>query len=305
MNLEPSVCIIILNWNGWRNTLSCLESLDQLEFGNYRILVIDNGSSDDSVERLLQARPGLRLLQTGRNLGFGGGCNVGIRVALDQKEDYIWLLNNDTKVCAHALSTMVESAESDKRIGGVGSVIYWMDRPAELQCRGGGKFNRLIGRPTRALHVSDDAEIDFICGASLLMPARAVLDVGGFDDDTFFLYAEDVDLCLRLKIRGWRLAVATASTVRHWGNASLGRNSPLLSYYNSKSILLLSWKYSPLPLLTAFLVALRITVRYCLAFEITNLLASLSGVRDALRQIRLGEREMQRGNLDHGKRSWR
>src|SRR5664279_2479168 len=96
--------IILLNWNGWQDTIACVESCRKLSYPNFRILIVDNGSTDNSEAILRERLPDIELLQTGANLGFAGGNNVGIRHALAQGADYVWLLNNDTVVDAEALS---------------------------------------------------------------------------------------------------------------------------------------------------------------------------------------------------------
>jgi len=87
----PTVYIILLNWHGWRDTIACLDSLTQLNTPNAHTLVVDNGSTDDSVARIHEAHPEVPIIETGKNLGFSGGCNVGIRRALDEGADYVWL----------------------------------------------------------------------------------------------------------------------------------------------------------------------------------------------------------------------
>ena len=94
--------VVVLNWNGWRDTLVCLASLQHLDYPNFGLIVVDNGSTDGSQNHIEANIPGLKMLQTGANLGFGGGCNAGIRQALEQGADYIWLINSDTTVDANA-----------------------------------------------------------------------------------------------------------------------------------------------------------------------------------------------------------
>ncbi|HDL01181.1 MAG TPA: glycosyltransferase family 2 protein, partial [candidate division Zixibacteria bacterium] len=137
--MEPLVYIVLLNWNGWKDTAQCLDSLKELAYHNYCILIVDNGSTDKSVSRLKSAYPDINLIETGSNLGFSGGCNVGIRHALDSNADYVWLLNNDTKVDRHSLSRLIAAGESDSKIGAVGSVIYHMNQIDEVQVWGGGR----------------------------------------------------------------------------------------------------------------------------------------------------------------------
>ena len=125
---QPLVSIILLNWHGWRDTIACLDSLVSQDYNDYRVLVVDNGSTDDSVARIRAAHPEIPIMETGRNLGFSGGCNVGVRRALEDGADYVWLLNNDTTVDPQALSAMVAVAEADPRVGAVGSVLYGYGR---------------------------------------------------------------------------------------------------------------------------------------------------------------------------------
>src|SRR6266568_5938037 len=125
--LDKLSYIIILNWHGWQCTIECVESCKKLSYLNFRILVVDNGSTDGSEAILRERFPDVELLQTGANLGFAGGNNVGIRYALEQGAEYVWLLNNDTTVDADALSALVRMAEGDTKIGMAGSKILYHD----------------------------------------------------------------------------------------------------------------------------------------------------------------------------------
>src|SRR5689334_13312211 len=127
--MSPSVSVVLLNWNGWKDTIPCVESLRQLGYANVQIVVVDNASTDESEERIRAACPDVTLLQSGANRGFAGGNNVGIRYALEHSADYVWLLNNDTLVRPNTLSALVARAESDPRIGFVGSKILYASRP--------------------------------------------------------------------------------------------------------------------------------------------------------------------------------
>ena len=118
---------MILNWNGWEQTLDCVESCRRLTWSNFRILVVHNASSDGSEEILRERLPDIEIIQSGSNLGFAGGCNVGIRRAIENSADYIWLLNNDTIVDAEALSVLVAALENDPAAGFAGSKIYFHD----------------------------------------------------------------------------------------------------------------------------------------------------------------------------------
>src|SRR5205823_1889527 len=113
----PRVGIIILNWNSYQVTSECLLSLRKLNYPNTEIVLVDNGSSDDSADRLQNEFPEIRVLRNPENLGFPGGNNVGIRYVLDRGADYLLLLNNDTVVQPDFLRELVQVAESDATIG--------------------------------------------------------------------------------------------------------------------------------------------------------------------------------------------
>ena len=115
MAAPPSVHIVILNWNGWRLTLECLRSLQGLDYADTTIWVVDNGSTDDSLERLRDSGLAPRILENGANLGFGAGCNPAIRRALAEGAEYVWLLNNDTCVDPGALAAIGDAPMDAER----------------------------------------------------------------------------------------------------------------------------------------------------------------------------------------------
>lgn len=124
MNNWPKVAIIVLNWNGWRDTIECLESLQRITYPNYQIIVVDNGSTDDSVERIKEKFPHLTLIEMGRNLGYAGGNNLGIKFALEWDPGYICILNNDVVVESQFLEPIIIAMESNSRIGITGGTLY-------------------------------------------------------------------------------------------------------------------------------------------------------------------------------------
>jgi GT2 family glycosyltransferase len=219
----PRVCVVIVNWNGWEDTLDCLTSLGELDYGGYDVIVVDNGSTNDSVRRISDEFRDIEVVALERNLGFSGGCNVGIRHAFASGSQYVWLLNNDTKVDPNALRTMVELAESDERIGAVGSVLYDMSDPEKIQTWGGGKVSLWFGRTRHRTEEAIEDSLCYLTGASLLLRSSSLAEVGLLDEG-YFMYWEDVDLCFRLRNANWKLMVARDSKVWHREGASSGRN---------------------------------------------------------------------------------
>src|SRR5699024_6413658 len=119
----PDVFIIVLNWNGWKDTNECIRSLEKLDYPNFHIIVVDNASTDDSVNKIQVQYPGVFILRTAENKGYAGGNNEGIRYAMANGADYIWILNNDTVVELGALWPLVEKMEKNSKIGICGSLL--------------------------------------------------------------------------------------------------------------------------------------------------------------------------------------
>lgn len=244
-----SVYIVILNWNGWPDTLACIDSILKSDYPNFIIEVIDNNSTDDSVSRIRNAYPDISLTVNDGNLGFGRGCNVGIKHALERNMDYIWLLNNDTLINRTTLSAMVHLAESDSKIGATGSVLYHMGvDPPLVQAWGGGCINLWTGRARHFTAQEPVSKIDYLTGASILLRNEAINIIHGFDE-SYFMYWEDADLCFQLREHGWKLAVAVDSKVWHKESASLGKTNPLLARYFAGSAARFFRKHAPLPII--------------------------------------------------------
>jgi GT2 family glycosyltransferase len=242
--------INILNWNGYADTIACVESCNALQYTNFRVLIIDNGSTDGS-ERILRERfPDLEFIQTGTNLGFAGGNNIGIKYALNKGADFIWLLNNDTIVDPKALSELVNFAQHRDDIGIVGSKIYYYDHP-DIIWFAGGRLQRCTGTSAHIGHLDKDegrfseiVEVAYITGCSLLIK-REVIDNVGLMDERFFLYFEEIDWNQRVKERGYSILYVPTSIIWHKVSVSTGVDSPSSHYYFSRNSLLFTLKHNP------------------------------------------------------------
>lgn len=259
--MSAKVTVVLLIWNEWHHTSVCLSSLQKLDYSNFDVVVIDNGSTDDSAARIRETFPWAKLIENRKNLGFAGGCNVGIKYAQQQGSDFIWLLNNDTRVDPGALRAMVEKAQTNLRIGAVGSVIYFMDEPTRLQCWGGGCLKFWLGKSGHYLKEVADDKIEFITGCSLLLSRAAIDEIGALDEG-FFMYWEDADICFRLRRAGWLLAVAANSKLWHKGYTSIGKGK-VDSYtsFNASAARFFR-KHAPVPLYSVWVgFALRLGKR--------------------------------------------
>lgn len=226
---EPLTYVIVLNWNGWRDTLMCLDSLQDLDYPNYRTVVVDNGSTDGSVEHIHIKYPDQVVLESGTNLGFSAGNNLGIKYALEQGAEYIWLLNNDAQAAPQALSAMVDLLESNATVGAAASVIYDQADPQRVQAWGGGTVNLWTGTTKVQVEPGAARNLDYLTGASILLRASTLEDVGLLDE-AYFLFWEDVELGFRIRSRGWQLAVAEPSRIWHKASASMGGEQSPESY---------------------------------------------------------------------------
>lgn len=270
---QPHVFVVIVNWNGKNDTLTCLASLKKLNahFGKthgkqnskFEVVVVDNGSTDDSARVIQEKHPWAIILTTGENLGFTGGNNVGIRYALREEADYIWLLNNDTIVDSGALSVL--NAFEDSASGIAGSKIYFApgkeyhrdrysprERGRVFWYAGGVIDWANMYASHRGVDAVDNGQYErleqtpFITGCSMMVK-RGVFEKIGLLDDRFYLYLEDVDFCLRAKKHGYSLWYVPSSIVWHVNaGSSGGSGNPLQDYYITRNRLLVGFRWAPM-----------------------------------------------------------
>lgn len=247
MNSKPRVAIVIVIWNGRDDTLECLGSFRADTYPNKEIVIVDNGSTDDSVATIRAQFPEAVILQTGKNLGFTGGNNVGIKYAVESGADYVYLLNNDTLVEDDALEKLVGVAEANLDAGLLAPVIHNFDPPQDiwfagsvLDLRRGAAWHDNAKQPSR-----DDApyEVPWITGCAMLIRAELLLRLGGFDD-RYYLSWEDVDLSLRVRNEGHKLLVAPSARIYHKGGQSGKNLDGIYGYYAVRNSLLLASKHS-------------------------------------------------------------
>lgn len=219
--MTPLVFIIVLSWNGKEDTLECLSSLHKLDYPNFETVVVDNGSSDGSDEAVQVLFPSVRLIQTGKNLGYAGGNNVGIRFAMSRGADYVWLLNNDTTVDSQALAALVETAEANHDIAFVGSKVFLYHQPNLFWCVGGiinlaaGGWTDVVGMNQEDKGQFDGiTDINYVAGCSLLARTAAISEIGLLPEE-YFLYFEETDWNVAAQRKGYRTVLAPASVVWH------------------------------------------------------------------------------------------
>ena len=249
---EPSVFIIIVNWNNWQDTLECLESLRQIKYDNFKTIVVDNCSDNESYEKIsiwCKEKSGFSTIKTESNLGFAGGCNIGARHALSKKADYILLLNNDTVVEPDFLDCMVETSKHSPDIGIIGGKIFqnnssklWFLGGKLSWVRGGGYHPGKGKLDSGKKQVPFD--VDFITGCLMLIKATTIEKIGLLDE-SYFLYNEDADYCLRAKKANIKMIVAPSSIIYHRENSTTGGWKPYHIYYLIRNKLMFMKQHAP------------------------------------------------------------
>ncbi|MGD0230772.1 MAG: glycosyltransferase family 2 protein [Syntrophorhabdales bacterium] len=244
-----SISVIVLNWNGGAYLASCLDSLAIQDCGDLEIIVVDNASTDDSVDMIRGRYRSVRLIENKENVGFAAGNNVGIRQA---KGDYVVILNNDAELEADCLSKMRRALEKDGRYGACAARIYLkfeegiLDAAGIAICPDGLSIGR--GRLERGERYNREEEVFFGSGCCIMCRREMLEDVKVGDDyfdEAFFMYADDTDLGWRAALRGWRCVYAPDALAYHLHSASLENYSPLKAFLVERNRIWLQVKYFP------------------------------------------------------------
>lgn len=234
MDTQPKVVISILTWNGYIDTVACLESIYRMNYENYEVVVIDNGSSDNSFDMIRNRYPLARIIQSKENMGYTGGNNIVMRYALEQRADYVWLLNNDTVVDRNALLELVNYIEERKNVGLVSSIIYYKSHPDRIQYAGS-----YIDLDTLDVIYPENNDIEHrklfdvcknVCvwGTALLIRTELIERVG-YLDEKYFAYWEDTEYSIRSLKKGYRNAICYDSIVYH--NTEPPQNKPKTPHF--------------------------------------------------------------------------
>jgi len=245
---NPLVSIIILHWRQPQWTKNCLQSVRQLDYAPYQVLLVDNGSKDGFVAQLHKDFPGVETLALAENQGFAAGVNPAIRQALQKNAAYVFLLNNDVLVPPDLLTKLVAAQQQNPTIGVLTPKIVRDDRP-ELLAGPGVEILpydlKLIGWNQQANTLKEQDQpvsLDAIFATAMLLP-REVIEKVGLLDERFFFYYEDIDFCLRVRAAGYQAAYLPNVTVRHAVGISTQGIKGLRSFYLSRSRQLFFHKY--------------------------------------------------------------
>ncbi len=251
---------IMLTWNQRAMTLEGLAALDRVDAPRPRVLLVDNGSRDGTIEAVRARFPWVETLALPDNLGFCAANNRGAELLLrDPAIDYLIFVNNDIDLRPDCLNRLVAFMDATPRAGACGPLIYYHDPSDVIWAAGGRIFPDLMwfppllrGKPDRGF--TRPRRVGYIHGCALLV-RRAVIEQVGLFDERFFIYHDEVDWCLRMERAGWEVWLVPQAHLFHKVTQAVGVHSPMMIYYTSRNKLLFWWKHgcwSDLPKFYAF-----------------------------------------------------
>jgi GT2 family glycosyltransferase len=248
----PRVYVITLNWNGRRWLGACLESALAMDYPNFKVLMVDNGSTDGSVEFVRDQFPAVQVVANLENLGYSRGFNSGLSIAAAHGAAYFLIMNNDTKIDPHALAALVETAQSQPKAGFVSGKVYFHDRPNILQTTG-KLFDPILWNGKHIGAGEEDkgqydkvAECPFLDDIFTLVD-RALYDQTGGYDPQLFLNCEEFDWQIRAKKLGWKLYYTPYAKLWHYGSLSMGGlGSPISQYFFIRNHLVVMARHATL-----------------------------------------------------------
>ncbi len=284
---EPLVYIVLVNYNGYQDTVECVESLKKISYGNYRIVIVENASKDaETLRNDSFLNENAVILYAEENGGFSEGNNIGIRYAIDHDADYVLLLNNDTVVTESFLDALVETAESDPSVGIVtGNIKYYYNPEAYWYI--GGDFFRSTGYSIMTKFAKDmpsqPHEVSFATGCLMLIRADYIRKHNGYLSNEYFLYSEDTDYCCAVIDHGYKIMWTPKCLIYHKVNASIGKSSTMQQYYFVRNYLIVARKYGtcfPLAYITRMLLSGWEMMKYHFSPKIV-----MEGFRDYHRKV--------------------
>jgi|WetSurMetagenome_2_1015567.scaffolds.fasta_scaffold19268_3 GT2 family glycosyltransferase len=221
------LAIILVNWNGKSDTLECLASLRKVDMPDLKVIVVDNGSSDGSVEAIRSEHPWVEIVALAENRRFAGGNNAGIKHALIRGAEYLLLLNNDTFVAPDFAAHLLRRLTTEPRCGLVAPKIYYA-APSDLLWFAGGVISFWTGTMRHmGIRERDHGQYDVPCDIDYatgccIMTSREVVEKVGMLDESFFIYTEDADWSMRIREAGYRVIYEPGARIWHKVSVSAG-----------------------------------------------------------------------------------
>lgn len=240
MNKVPFVYIVILNFNSYEDTIECINSIKKVTYPNYKIVVVDNDSKDNSVKVLRDKYPELSILVSNENLGYASGNNIGIKYALEENAEYICVLNNDVVVEKNFLEPLIKIFEVDNKIGMVGPCICEYSNRDKVQAMG-AYINLYRGLAMGQCEGADYSsiknklfDVDYLGGACFIVKAEVFKNIGLIPEN-YFLFYEETEFCLNAKRKGYNLICVYDSKVYHKRSATISKYTGLSYFFLNRN----------------------------------------------------------------------
>jgi len=290
------VISVILNTNRKNDTLQCLASLLGNSYPNQKTIVLDNHSTDGSVPAICEAYPDVQIIELEQNLGYAGNNNVGIKAALEQGAEWVFVLNEDIILHPECLCHLIGVGEQDPRIGILGPLVYHYDEPQVIQSAGG-----ILGKYWQSIHLGKDEPdrgqyvqahcVEWISGCAILV-RRAAIEQAGMLDPNYFIYWEETEWCIRISRTGWKILNVPSAKIWHKGVQRDYQPKPSFTYYGTRNHLLTLAKHkAPLSVWTFTW------------FQLLRTLTSWS-IKPRWRSKRIHRDAMWRGICDYFRHHW-
>ena len=282
----PLIVTVLLNTSRREDTLAALASLEQSTYDNYRVIVLDNSSTDGSVEAIYSAFPSVQFIQLEKNLGYAGNNNVGIKAAVAQGADWVFVLNEDTIIANDCLTRLIEAGKSNPKIGIVGPMVYHNNEPNVIQSAGG-----MLSRYWQSWHIAQNEQdqgqvsqthfVDWISGCAILVRRETIDQIGGLDE-RFFYYWEETEWCVRARKYGWLILHVPLAKLWHKGVQRDYHPNPNVTYYATRNHFLMMAKHrAPI---SAWIMIWGQTLRTLLSWSLKPKWRDMRPHRDAMWQ---------------------
>lgn len=252
----PKIFLIILNWNGKEVLKECLESIEKIDYPNYEVIVVDNGSIDGSQKAIKEDFPYVHLIENEKNEGVAEGQNIGIRYALEKGTDYVFILNNDVTLDKNILKELLKVAESDDKIGIAGPKIYYSEEPNKIWQV--GRFVnwkkgtcRIEGYEIDIGQYDEIKEVDFL---GVILIKKEVIEKAGLYNPAYFAYWEDTDFCVRAHKAGFKVVYVPEAKIWHKVSYTTGKISGFFEYYSTRNMFWFMRQYATRKQFLSFLV---------------------------------------------------
>ncbi|MDP6533109.1 MAG: glycosyltransferase family 2 protein [Candidatus Marinimicrobia bacterium] len=298
MGNQSKISIIVLNYNGLRFLKTCFDSLRMTTYPNVELIMVDNASEDESVAYVNKRYPEVKIIEAGGNIGYSAGNNLGIKHA---DSEFVLLLNNDVEVTPGWLEPIMEEFQSDESIAAVQPKIRHMINRDEFEYAGAsGGFMDIYGFPFlrgRLFYTiekdtgqyDDNKDLFWASGASIAIRKSVLDETGGLDDD-FVHHMEEIDLCWRMLLMGYRLRVRTDSLIYHYAGGTIKPDSFMKVYWNHRnSVFMMIKNYSRKRLATVLpiriLLDYLVVIKAALTFDKEKITAVLEGHKWLIKQL--------------------